>query len=74
MVINLAKGKGITDDPKKKNEKTAPWKGNIDSSIVPNLNDYCEQKKELRKKSVWTVEPRRHAAKVQSPRQEAKRD
>ena len=44
MVINLAKGYGITDDPK----EPASWKGNIDPSIVPNLNDYCEQE-ELRK-------------------------
>ena len=44
MVINLAKGKGITDDPK----EPAFWKGNINSSIVPNLNDCCEQE-ELRK-------------------------
>ena len=44
MVINLAKGKGITDDPK----EPASWKGNIDPSIVPNLNDCCEQE-ELRK-------------------------
>ena len=44
MVINLAKGKGITDDPK----EPASWKGNIDPPIVPNLNDCCEQE-ELRK-------------------------
>ena len=44
MVINLAKGKGITDDPK----EPASWKGNIDPSIVPNPNDCCEQE-ELRK-------------------------
>ena len=44
MVTNLTKGKGITDDPK----DPASWKGNIDPSIVPNLNDCCEQE-ELRK-------------------------
>ena len=46
MVINLAKGKGITDDPK----EPASWKGNIDPSIVSNLNDCCEQE-ELKKRS-----------------------
>ena len=44
MVIKLTKGKGITDDPR----EPASWKGNIDPSIVPNLNDCCEQE-ELRK-------------------------
>ena len=44
MVINLAKGKRITDDPK----EPASWKDNIDPSIVQNLNDCCEQE-ELRK-------------------------
>ena len=39
MVINLTRGKGITDDPK----EPASWKGNIDPSIVPDLNDCCEQ-------------------------------
>ena len=39
MVINLTKGKGITNDP----EKPASWKDGIDPFIVPNLNNPCEQ-------------------------------
>ena len=39
MVINLTKGKGITDDP----GESASWKGGIDPFIVPNLNNPCEQ-------------------------------
>ena len=39
MVINLTKGKGITDDP----GEPAFWKGGIDPFIVPNLNNPCEQ-------------------------------
>ena len=39
MVINLTKGKGITDDP----GEPASWKGGIDPFIVPNLNNPCEQ-------------------------------
>ena len=39
MVINLTKGKGITDDP----GKPISWKGNIDPSIMPNSNDLYEQ-------------------------------
>ena len=35
MVINLTKGKGITDDP---GEPTF-WKGGIDPSIVPNSDN-----------------------------------
>ena len=46
MVTNLTKGKGITDNP----GKPISWKGNINPSIVPNLNDCCEQE-ELKKKS-----------------------
>ena len=38
MVINLTKGKEITDDP---GELTS-WKGGIDPSIVPNIDDPCE--------------------------------
>ena len=41
MVINLTKGKGITDDP----GELASWKGNIDPSIVPNPNDLCQQRR-----------------------------
>ena len=39
IVINLAKGKGITDDPR----EPVSWKGNIDPFIVPNLNNPCKQ-------------------------------
>ena len=39
MVINLPKGKGITDDL---GEPTS-WKGDIDPFIMPNLNNPCEQ-------------------------------
>ena len=46
MMINLTKGKGITDDP---GEPTS-WKGGIDLSIVPNSDDLYEQEK-LRKNS-----------------------
>ena len=38
MVINLTKGKGITDDPR----EPASWKGNIDPFIVPSLNNHGE--------------------------------
>ena len=46
MVINLTKGKGITNDP----GEPASWKGDIDPFIVPNLNNPCEQGK-LREES-----------------------
>ena len=46
MVINLTKGKGITDDF---GEPTS-WKGGIDPSIVPNSNDLYEWER-LRKNS-----------------------
>ena len=50
IVINLTKGKGITDDP----GKSASWKGNIDPFIVPSLNNHGEQE-ELRKNlSEWS--------------------
>ena len=39
MVINLTRGKGITDDPR----EPASWKGSINPFIVPNLNNPCEQ-------------------------------
>ena len=42
MVTTLTKGKGITDDPSLQREPTS-WKDGIDPSIVPNLNDPCEQ-------------------------------
>ena len=38
IVTNLTKGKGITDDL---GDPTS-WKGGIDPSIVPNLNNPCE--------------------------------
>ena len=44
MVINLTKGKKITDDP----GKPTSWKGNIDPFIMPSLNNHGEQE-ELRK-------------------------
>ena len=44
MVINLTKGKEITNDPR----EPASWKGNIDPFIVPSLNNHGEQE-ELRK-------------------------
>ena len=46
-VTSLTKEKGITNDPSLQREPMS-WKGNIDPSIVPNLNDCCEQE-ELRK-------------------------
>ena len=46
MVINLTKGKWITDDPR----KPISWKDNIDPFIVPSLNNHGEQE-ELRKNS-----------------------
>ena len=47
MVTNITKGKRITDDPSLQGRPTLRKDG-IDSSIVPNLNDPCEQEK-LRK-------------------------
>ena len=44
MVINLTKGKGITDDP----EEPTSWKSDIDPSIMPNSDDLYEQER-LRK-------------------------
>ena len=69
IVINLTKGKGITDDP----GKSASWKGNIDPFIVPSLNNHGEQE-ELRKNLFERSNHVRHTAKVRSPKQEAKRD
>ena len=45
-MTNLIKGKGITDDPSLQRDSMS-WKDGIDPSIVPNLNDHCEQE-ELR--------------------------
>ena len=47
MVISLTKGKRITDGSSLQREPMS-WKDSIDPSIVPNLNDCCEQE-ELRK-------------------------
>ena len=47
MVISLTKRKGITDGPSSQ-RKPMSWKDGIDPSIVPNLNDLCQQGK-LRK-------------------------
>ena len=49
MVADPTKEKGITDDPNLQREPTS-WKDGIDLSIVPNLNDLCQQEK-LRKES-----------------------
>ena len=49
MVMNLTKGKWITDDFDLQRRPTS-WKNGIDLSIVPNLNDLCQQEK-LRKES-----------------------
>ena len=49
MVTSLTKGKGITNDPSIQREPMS-WKNGINPSIVPNLNDRCEQE-ELRKNS-----------------------
>ena len=49
MVTSLTKGKGITDGPSLQSEPIS-WKDGIDPSIMPNLNDLCQQgklKKEL---------------------------
>ena len=43
-MTNLAKGKGITDDPSLQSEPMS-WKDGIDPSIVPNSNDLCQQGK-----------------------------
>ena len=45
--MGLTKRKGITDDPNLQKEP-AFWKGGIDPSIEPNLDDPCEQER-LRK-------------------------
>ena len=42
MVMSLTKEKGITNDPGLQRE-LASWKGGIDPSIEPNLDDLCEQ-------------------------------
>ena len=49
MVINLTKGKCITDDPDLQRKSTY-WNGGIDPSIEPNSDNPCEQKG-LRKNS-----------------------
>ena len=47
MVINLTKGKWITDDPSLQRKPTF-WKSNIDPFIMPTLDNHGEQE-ELRK-------------------------
>ena len=47
MVTSLTKEKEITDDPSIQRELMS-WKDGINPSIMPNLNDRCEQE-ELRK-------------------------
>ena len=42
MATNLTREKGITDDPDLQRKSTS-WKGGIDPSIEPNLDDCCEQ-------------------------------
>ena len=49
-VTSPIKEKGIINDPGLQREPMS-WKDHIDPSIVPNLNDCCEQE-ELRKKIV----------------------
>ena len=41
MVTNLTKGKEIIDDLDLQRKPTS-WKGGIDPSILPNLNNLCE--------------------------------
>ena len=47
MVINVTKGKGITEGPSSQEEPTS-WKDGINPFIVPSLNNHGEQE-ELRK-------------------------
>ena len=42
VVMNLTKGKGITEGPSLQKEPTS-WKDGNDPFIVPNLNNPCEQ-------------------------------
>ena len=42
VVMNLTKGKWITDGPSLQEEPTS-WKDSIDPSIAPNLDGLCEQ-------------------------------
>ena len=41
-VVDLTKGKGITDDPGLQRKSTS-WKSGIDLSIEPNSDNLCEQ-------------------------------
>ena len=50
IVINLTKGKGITDDPK----ELVSGKGGIDPFIVPNLDNPCEQESFKKNPSGWS--------------------
>ena len=42
VVMNLTKGKGITEGPSSQEEPTS-WKDGINPFMVPNLNDLFEQ-------------------------------
>ena len=53
LVTNLTKGKGITDDLSLQGGPTLRKDG-IDLSIVPNLDDLCEQKKLRKNPSGWS--------------------
>ena len=53
LVINLTKGKGIANDPSLQGGPTLRKDG-IDPSIVPNLNDPCEQEKLKKDLSGWS--------------------
>ena len=50
MVINLTKGKGITDDP----EEHTSRKGGIDPSILPHSDDLYEQEILRKNPSGWS--------------------
>ena len=54
MVINLTKGKRITDDHSLQKKPTF-WKSNIDPFIVPTLDNHSEQE-ELRKNQFGRLE------------------
>ena len=69
MGTSLTKRKGITDDPSLQRKSTS-WKCDINPLIVPNLNNPYK----FKEKPVWMDKPCRHAAKVQSSRQEVERD
>ena len=71
MTTNLTKGKGITDGPSLQ-RKLASLKGGIDPHWAKFGQPLWTRK--IKERTIWTVTSRRHAAKVQSHRQEAERD